>query len=86
MEHHKLIKHNSSLGFSSFSLMVSPSSWEIYICSPAWNTIIAIGEKKPAVKDSLRQVAMDDLGKAAPEGGVDSCRPSYKDFPWVKQL
>lgn len=38
------------------------------------------------MKDILWQVAVDDLGKAAPEGGVDSCRLSYKDFQWVKQL
>lgn len=36
----------NSLVFSSFSLIVSPSSWEICVCSPAWNTIIGAGEKK----------------------------------------
>lgn len=39
-------KHYQQPRIFFFAVTISLSSWEIYICSPAWKTIIAIGEKK----------------------------------------
>lgn len=70
----------SGLYFSIYFLLAPgfPSSWDICICGPVWKTINAVEEMKPAVKDTLQQVAPDDLGKIVSEGGINHCRLPYK--------